>query len=319
MENINNLAKDFVKTINSYSAITVVAHINPDPDTIGTALGVYAWLRENGHRAELVCQSSDIAIYLDFLPHFSKIKNHIDYQDSLVITCDCGSIDRAGFDLQGRDIINIDHHPSNTNFGIVNIVDPKAVSSSQVAFELLSQVGKISKQSATAFYTALVSDSKNFTTSSVNAESFQLASRLIELGVDISEVSYNLTQRKSLSWLRILSVAIDSLELISNARVAIMTIYADDMKRAGAKMSDLDGVVEYARSLATVQIAILILQRDKDIKVSLRSKGADVGEVAGVFDGGGHRVAAGFEISYDSVEKLKESIIKQIQDKGLLK
>ncbi len=318
MSSIAQLSNSFSKQIKKYKNITVIAHINPDADTIGTSLGVYSWLKENGYRSEISCKSDDIPLYLDFLPNFTKIKNRIDFDSSLVITCDCGSMDRAGFDLAGRNIISIDHHASNTNFADLSIVDANAVSSSELAYKILNNLAPVSKNSAISFYTALVSDSKNFTTNNIDENTFELARELIKIGVDIPKVSYNMTQRKSLASLRILGVALDSLELKNDASIAIMKIRRIDLKYTGAKMSDIDGVIDSAMSLSTVEIAVLLVEQKTGVKVSVRSKNANVGRLAVDFAGGGHHNAGGFIDFENSIDKVEENILIYIEKKELI-
>ena len=312
------LATAFNRLLDKHRAITILSHVNPDADAIGTALGIYHWLKEQGKRVEIANATADIPRNLDFLPDFSKIKNKIDFDDSLIIACDSGSIDRLGFDLTGRVIVNLDHHPTNTQYGTLNIVDPEAVASSEVAWHLLSPLREISRESATAFYAALISDTRNFTTGNMHQGVFDLAGKLVSRGVNIPEVTQQMLHRRSLASLRILGAAIDSLELVWDARVAFMTLRRDDRLRWGARGSDLDGIVDYARSLVTVQIAVMLVERKNDIKVSLRSKGTNVVKIARHFGGGGHRAAAGFEVQGMELEALREAILNVMEEEDVL-
>ena len=104
--------------IDEAKSITILSHLNPDADALGTALGIYALLTQDKYKkVEIVNASKVLPLYLDFLPNFKKIKHKMEYQNSLIISCDCGSVDRLGFDLSGRTILNIDHHQSNTAYG----------------------------------------------------------------------------------------------------------------------------------------------------------------------------------------------------------
>ncbi len=311
-------AQEFDKLIQNSSAVTILSHIHPDADAIGTALGIYEWLKERRVRVEVANASEDIPRYLDFLPSFHRIKKKIDFDDSLIIACDSGSIDRLGFDVGIRKIVNIDHHPTNTHFGALNIVDPEAVSSSEVAYRLLSSLGTISARSATAFYAALASDTRNFTVGKVTRKTFDLAGELIDKGVNVAYISSQMHHRRSLASLRILGVAIESLRLYKDAKVAIMIITREDRKKCGAKGSDLDGVVDYARSLVTAEVAALIVERKDEIKVSLRSKGIDVSIIAQEFGGGGHREAAGYEVSNAAMEECVDRLLEVIDKKEIL-
>ncbi|ADV47147.1 phosphoesterase RecJ domain protein [Nitratifractor salsuginis DSM 16511] len=311
--------EEFLALAAAHRSISVLSHIHPDADALGTSLGVYWMLKKAGHRVEVANATKELPRYLDFLPGFGKIKHKMDYEDSLVISCDCGSLDRLGFDLEGRKIVNIDHHPSNTRFGTLNLVRQEGVSSSEVAYRFFEPFFEIPAESAEAFYAALISDTRYFTTANVSDETFEVARELIHLGVDPGKVAQQMLQRRSLASLRILGRALESLELHLDGRVAVMTITREDLEATGARYDDLDGIVDYARSLVTVEIAILIVERPQDRKVSLRSKGADVMRIAQAFGGGGHTVAAGFETDRLSTKELVEALLKKIKEEGVLK
>jgi len=312
-------AETFADLLERHDRITILSHIHPDADAIGTALGIYHWLRERGKRVEVANATTDIPRHLDFLPGFGKIKNRIDFDDALIISCDCGSIDRLGFDLEGRTIVNIDHHMTNTRFGVLNLVETDAVASAEVAYQLLKELHTVSAQSATAFYAALVSDTRNFTTSNMHAGVFALAQELVEHGVSIPDVTRQMLHRRSLASLRILGEAIASLELLHSGDLAIMSVRREDRLRWGAQISDLDGIVDYGRSLVTVRIAMLLVEHDECIKVSLRSKGVDVSPIASHFGGGGHREAAGFEVEGATIDQVRTLLLDYFAKEGWFK
>ncbi len=315
---MREIRDSFVELIDSSSSITVLSHINPDADAIGSSLALYTWLRDRGHRVEIANISTDIPRYLKFLPNYKKIKNKIDYTDSLIISCDCGSIDRLGFEVEDREIINIDHHETNTSFGRLNIVTTTAVSTTEVLFNLLHPLGGVTSDISTALYAGLISDSRNFTTSNMPTDIFLLANTLVELGAKPVSISNQMTNSRSLASIRVLSLALSSLELSSNGKLAIMTIDREDLEKSGAIYSDLDGVVDYAKSLHTVKIGFLLIEREDNIKVSIRSKNIDISSLASHFGGGGHRYAGGFSISDVSIAESKKLIIDEIISKGLL-
>ena len=305
--------------IDSYSRVTILSHLRPDGDTIGTALGIYAILKKYKKSVEVVNGDRDIPIYLDFLPNFSKIKSKIDFDDSLVICCDGGSTELFGFDLSGRDILNIDHHKSNKNYGLVNIVNTNCASASQVAFEVFQEEFTLDRDSATCFYTGLVSDTQYFRTNSTTKEVFDVSSAMIAYDIDISEVAYNLNQRKSLSSLRILGSTLDSLELYYNGQISTMVITRENIKKAGAKYSDFLGIVDYGISLATVKLSILFIELDGVVRVSLRSKkDIDILTLATYYGGGGHKNASGFEMKIDNIDIFLKKLISKIKEMGLL-
>jgi len=270
-------------------------------------------LKRYGKQVEIANFSKDIPRYLDFLPNFSKIKNKIEYRDSLIIACDSSTIDILGFDIDGRDIINIDHHQTNEYYGICNIVDRSACATSQVIYSELADEFEIGLDSATCLYTALISDTRHFTTNSVTQDTFTLAMQLMSLGVDHHEVSYNLTSRRSLASIRILSKALDGLELYRDGSISVVRIDSDMIEQTGAKMSDMVGVVDISHSLATVEISIVLIVQDIKTKVSMRSKIDDISYIAKDFDGGGHKHACGFSISTTNLEEVLDKILKKLR------
>jgi len=300
-------------------AITILSHLNPDADALGTALGIYAILtQDKTKRIEVVNASTALPMYLDFLPNFKKIKHQIDYTDSLIISCDCGSVDRLGFDLEGRDILNIDHHHSNTLYGSINVVIPEYASSSQVAFRLFKKMYLMTSEAATCFYTALLSDTRYFTTTSVNEEVFHVAKELVNLGAKPSKISKNFTQRRPLSALRVLEKALSSLVLRKDAKIAILMVTKEDIEDSGATVPDMEGIVDYAKSLITVDIAIFAMELEDGIRISLRSKEVDVSQLALAFGGGGHKVAVGFTMKQCNLQESIDTILKKIEYLGIL-
>jgi len=317
---IERLPYDEVKNkIGSANSITILSHLNPDADTLGTALGIYALLSKDKRlKVEVVNASTALPLYLDFLPNFKKIKHHMDYTDSLILSCDCGSVDRLGFDLEGRDIINIDHHESNTGYGSINVVIAEYASASQVAFALFKELYTVEADAATCFYAALLSDTRYFTTTSVNEEVFNVAKSLVEAGAKPNDIAYHFTQRQSLSSVRLLEKALASLSLYHEAKIATLMVTKEDIAQTGATVPDMEGVVDYARSLATVDVALFAMELEDGIRISLRSKKVDVSKVAMAFGGGGHKVAAGFTLNQCGLQESIDTILLKIKELGII-
>ena len=311
--------EDVREKLHNANSITILSHLNPDADTLGTALGIYALLsKDKSKRVEVVNASTTLPQYLDFLPHFKKIKHKMDYTDSLIISCDCGSIDRLGFSLEGREILNIDHHHSNTRYGSINVILPEYASASQVAYALFDGLYAVCAEAATCFYAALLSDTRYFTTATVNEEVFSVAKSLVSKGAKPEKIAYHFTQRKSLASVRILQRALASLVLYKEAKVASLCVTKGDIAASGATVPDMEGIVDYGRSLVTVEIAIFAMELKEGIRISLRSKNADVSRVALAFGGGGHKVAAGFTLKQCKLQESIDTILSKIDDLGLI-
>jgi len=142
---------------------------------------------------------------------------------------------------------------------------------------------------------------------------------MIAYDIDISEVAYNLNQRKSLSSLRILGSTLDSLELYYNGQISTMVITRENIKKAGAKYSDFFGIVDQGISLATVGLSIVFIELESVVRVSLRSKkDIDISTLAEYYGGGGHKNASGFEMKIDNIEIFLKKLIKKIEEMELL-
>lgn len=307
-------AQSFKELINKYKRVTIISHIRPDGDTICSALALYNILKNSGIISELICKDKNLPQKYKFIKGFERYKQKIDYTDSLIVTLDCSDLSRVGFNLINKEIVNVDHHKSNTNFGTLNIVNVD-VSTTVVLYKLLKEIFIINQGISEALYAGLLSDSQNFTTSLTTKDTFRVASELLEYGVNLSYVSNWVNSYNSLSHTRLISRAIDSLELLTDATVAFMYVTQEDIKATGATFSDIEGIIDIATSLATVELAVLIVELEEIIKVSLRSKNKDISELAVFFGGGGHKNAAGFEVKKSKITTLKYEILDRI--KGL--
>ncbi len=311
--------KEVKEKIDHAESITLLSHLNPDADTLGTVLGIYALLsKDKSKKIEVVNASNALPHYLDFLPNFKKIKHQMEYTQSLIISCDCGSIDRLGFDLEGREIINIDHHQSNTRYGSINVIVADYASASQVAFALFREIYTVEADAATCFYTALLSDTRFFTTTSVNEEVFSVAKSLVKAGAKPDTIAYHFTQRRPLASMRILQRALASLSLYDDAQIATLCVTRSDMEESGATVADMEGIVDYGRSLVTVEIALFAMELNEGVRISLRSKKVDVSKVALAFGGGGHKVAAGFTLKKGGLQESIDTILEKIRALHLL-
>ncbi|CAA6816450.1 MAG: Phosphoesterase [uncultured Sulfurovum sp.] len=292
----------FKTVVEKHEKITILATQVPTGDTLGTGLGIYAVLKSFGKQVEICNLDKKLPNHLDFLPHFARIKRQIDFDNSLIITCGSASTNIVGFDLSLREI--------------VPIVD--GTSTSMLAYGLLKDDFVIDQVSATCFYVGLVTETQNFSTLNLTQNVFRVASELVAFGVDISMVNKNLMQRKSLSSLRILSRALDSLVLSSDAQIASMVLTKESLEKTGADARDVLGIIEHGMALATVKIAILLVEFEEKIEVSFRSDRANVAELARHFGGGGQLMASGFSTKIVDLNRLLDEIEIEIKNRRLV-
>ena len=295
--------------------ILIITHVNPDPDSIGSALALSNLFHENKIKHKVFNISDDLPQSLDFIPRFGKITNQLPAFFDLAISVDCGTYKRLGFQLDASiPLINLDHHKSNNNFGTVNIVDPQKSSTSELIFDFFKHNGLyITKNSATALYVGIYDDTLAFSLGRCDETTFEKVNFLVECGASPSEIANKLLRRDSLAKYRIIPKVLDSLELYKEGEVASIIAKDEWFKQTGAHNRDCEDALDMIMSIAIVRIAIFVRVVNGVSRVSLRSKGQiDVSKIAGVFEGGGHFNAAGCTIENLDVEQVKEIILKEI-------
>lgn len=296
--------------------ITIVGHINPDADTLGTGLGLWSILKRLQKRVDVVYVSKPLPYSLSWMPGFEKIKSSLSNKTDLVISVDCGSFDRLGVEIPSNaKLINIDHHQSNKGYGDINIVEPEFVSSSEVAYKLVTISNwPMTKEAAKNFYAALVSDTGFFSYEGVNKRVFEFAKELVDAGAKPEIIARNLKENVPLSKLRLLTLALQTLKLYLNGKVAGLEVTQEMFKMSGATLNETDDLANYARSLATVEVGFLIREEsDGSLKISLRSKNyVDVAKIAESLGGGGHIRSAGCKVANMTKDKLIKILLDKI-------
>ena len=295
--------------------VLIITHVNPDPDSIGSALALSNFFHENKIKHKVFNISSDLPQNLDFIPRFEKISDQLPAFFDLAISVDCGTYKRLGFELDSSiPLINFDHHKSNNSFGVVNIVDPMKSSTAELVFEFFKHNGLyITKDSATALYVGIYDDTLAFSLGRCDEKTFEKINFLVECGASPSEIANKLLRRDSLAKYRIIPKVLDSLELFKEGEVASIIAKEEWFKQTGAHNRDCEDALDMIMSISVVRIAFFVRVVNGVSRVSLRSKGKiDVSAIAGEFGGGGHFNAAGCTIETLDVEKAKEIVLKEI-------
>ena len=294
--------------------IVLISHINPDGDALGSSLSLYPILKDMGKKVTVINVTVPLPMRYNFLPNFDKIKSKLPKQFDLLISFDCGSFDRLGIEKQNAPLINIDHHITNTLYGDINLINAALPSAASVVLHLLKENRiKLRKDVATCIYTSLAEDTGFFSYENVNKKTFEIAAELIDAKADPSFIAHQLKERNSLAKLRLEALTIEKLQLIYHAMVGYAILDLDDFHKTGALRSDSDACVNLIRSLATVQLAILLIEEPEGYKISLRSKESiDVAEIALALDGGGHKRAAGFSIRHKNTKKIIDDILQKV-------
>jgi len=304
-----------LKLIEKSRYILIITHINPDPDSIGSALALSNLFAENKIKHKVFNISKDLPQNLAFIPRFEKITHILPPFYDLAISVDCGSYTRLGFELEKNiPLINFDHHASNEKFGAVNIVDAYKSSTAELVFEFFQYNGlNISKASAIALYVGIYDDTLAFSLSRCDEQTFAKVNFLVECGANPSYIANKLLRSDSLAKYRIIPKVLQSLELYKEGGIASIYALKDWFKQTGANTRDCEDVLNMVMNIAVVKLAYFVRARDGFCRVSLRSKGdIDVSKIAMVFGGGGHFNAAGCTIKIKDVIEAKILVLKEI-------
>lgn len=284
--------------IKSAKHIIFASHINPDADTLGSAIALMLSLDFMGKQSSLY-NIGTAPVYLAFLPRLDSLTQEFSQDCDLVISFDCANKERLHLPVGNYKLINIDHHTSNTLYGDENIVDPLAPSAASVVLDFLRKnCIKPTKDAATCLYTALVDDTGFFQYGSLEKKLFLDAAYLIECGADAQKVTYYLTQKEPLSKIKLHSSILSTLKIVADGKLAFLYMTRETLCAAKANAEEADGVVETARNIDGVEVVLFVRELENgDIRGSLRGKtNVNVDKIAAIFGGGGHIKAAGFTL-----------------------
>jgi phosphoesterase RecJ-like protein len=300
-------------------AIFLSTHINPDGDAIGSLIALGLGLQQYGKHIYLYNASPIPAVYR-FLPGVQLVQQVLPESSAwdTAVVLDCGTLDRIGaavdFVRGLPQVINIDHHVTNTNFGQYRLVDSTACSSAEIVYRLLKKMAiTIDAAIATSIYTGILTDTGSFRFANTNSAAYTICSEMVQAGVDPYTVAQHVYGTYSLGRIKLLNMALDSIEISANGKLSLMTLTQDMFRETDTNPEDVDGMINYAKRIEDVKVAALIMENEngavqKRYHVSLRSDGTvDVAEIAASFGGGGHFSAAGFGVE-SSLKALKKTI-----------
>jgi phosphoesterase RecJ-like protein len=296
--------------------VVLTTHVNADGDGVGSEIGLWHLLKARGVTAT-IANPTGIPERFDFLiPDGADVSDRavreVERADVIVVL-DIGDLSRLG-DLghavqqRGAPTVCIDHHisPGSLPAG-PRLVAPEATATAELVFDLAGALGwPLSPESARALYVGILTDTGGFRFSNTSARALRVAAALLEQGVDPEGIYEAVYASAPEGRVRLTAEVLQTLVVEPEAGLAWVTVPPDALDRHGATADDLDGIVEFPRSIAGVRLALLFRQiANGRIKVSFRSMGAvDVADLAHQFGGGGHKKAAGasFEGTMADVE-----------------
>lgn len=311
----NNSLESIADAIKKYNTFSIVPHINPDSDAIGSCYAVKYALESMGKSA-VVYTTEKLPKHLEFLHGEYNVFDKAEPYD-VCICIDCGDIGRVGDRKAFMDTtklsINIDHHYANSCFADMNYVDASACSAGEICYELINLLGvEITKECAFYLYSAMCADTGGFRFSNTTPKALRIAADLLECGIDSAKINKALFDTQSYDQMRLKGEIAKEVTLYAGGLVAVACVTNDMLMRYGINEKEIDNIVDIARSVEGVEIAVSIKEGSELIKVSLRSNEyIDVSKIAEKFGGGGHVRASGFVMS-ESFEMAKEKIIDEI-------
>jgi phosphoesterase RecJ-like protein len=317
-DELNSLMDEAIEIIKNSNNIYMASHVDPDGDNIGSLLSMKLSLKKIGKNVNII-KVDNIPGDFKFLPSVDSITDQpFDKNVDLFIALDSGDMERLGvakdFALCANNIINIDHHKTNTKFGNINIIDSKVSSTGELVYLLLKRMKiDIDEDIATCIYTAISSDTGSFMYDSTSSKTHLIAAELLNTGMNMNKVVVNLYQSRSLEKTKLFISALNKLEFFQEGKIGIVSITQEMLKKSNAKMEDSEGIVSFLRDTEGVEVAVIMKEiKEDEIKVSMRSKEyVDVSKICLLFSGGGHKRAAGCTI-YDSLERSKSMILNEI-------
>ncbi|MBF5000264.1 bifunctional oligoribonuclease/PAP phosphatase NrnA [Nocardia sp. BSTN01] len=319
-----------VEVLAAARSVTVLCHVQPDADTVGSGLALAQVLHRRGVPVQVsFAEPAELPASMRSLPGVRYLvpAEQVAAQVDVLVTVDCGSVGRLGALADRIDgaatTVVIDHHRSNTRFGDVNLIDETAESTTSVLARLFDAWGEeIDRDIAHCLFAGLVTDTGCFRWGGPGTH--LLADRLLATGIDGAGITRTLMDTHPFGWLPMLSRVLGSARLEPRAAGGAGLVYAfvhsDDSD--GLRSEEVESVIDVVRTTAEADVAAVFKQSRTDAgcwTVSLRSRDSgvgtgdavDVARVATGLGGGGHRYAAGYT-TYGTSEDVVAALLAEL-------
>jgi len=320
-------AREVAAALGRASSIVLTSHVNPDGDGIGSEVALVHLLRAQGKDLQIANPSPTPARF-DFLfrdlpgvDRSGEAVKTIRRADLIVVLdiSDQGRLGHLGQTVQERGVpvICLDHHASP---GALpegpRYLDPRAAATGELVYEVAIANGwPLTVPAARALYVALLTDTGGFRFSNTHPRTLRIAADLLETGIDPESIYLDVYANAPEGRHRLLAETLQTLVVEPDLGLAWVTVPPGAIERHGVSADDLEGIVEFPRSIAGVRMAILFRQLSQGrIKVSLRSVGdVDVARFAHNLGGGGHAKAAGVAVQ-GSLSEIQQQILQAARD-----
>ena len=326
-----DILKKILRVLEGSKKIVLIPHKNPDGDALGSSLSLYFFLNRLRHKTFII-SPNDYPSFLEWMPGQNNIlkftrdlyksKQIIESAD-VIFTLDFNDLSRVdelkNFILKSKAVkIMIDHHENPSDYAQIILSDSSIGSTCEIVYDLISNLNEklIDQKIATCLYTGIMTDSGSFRFPSTSAKTHMIISKLIEKGVNHSEIHGKIYDSFSFERIQLLGAALANMKKINKLPVVYIKLSQKELNEFNFKKGDSEGFVNYGLSIKGIKLSVIMIENEKDniIKMSFRSKGNfDVNKFAKVFfQGGGHINAAG-GISNLSIEETEFYFINSIR------
>lgn len=285
--------------------ILVVSHMRPDADALGSTLAFTIYLQSLGKNVT-AWNEDGVPEKFHYLPqhHLLTKPSATPGSFDVVLVLDNSNKKRVGTPMAAIAHaglwINIDHHISNEIFADLNYVDPTAPATGQILFEYFETLGiPITSDIAGNLFAAISTDTGSFQYRGTDRRTFHAASRLVESGVNVADLSMAMYDSQPRRRLNLLRHALNTAEFMCDDQLVAFSLSLAEVAELGVLPEDNEGIIDHLRSVDSVVAAVFYEElNDGLVRVSARSKDprVNVSTICSRFGGGGHPLAAGTRI-----------------------
>lgn len=307
--------------------VVLSTHLNADGDGAGSQAATAHWLTRRGLLPTIVNPTPFPDAFRFLLGEDTGAWTPADAdgeqamrEADVFLVLDTAEPSRLGAVMsrtEGRRMLVIDHHPAtSSSVGDVVVCDPAACATGELVFDLIRIAGdKVTRPEAEGLYVAIATDTGSFRYANTTASTHEITADLLRAGVDPEEMYLRIYAQYTPEGLELVRLALGRLRVADDLPVAWISLRQADLAQTGASKEDLEGIVEYARRIRGVRVALLFRElHDGTTKVSLRSTGdADVASVARRLGGGGHVKAAGVVVA-ENLEATEAKVMQEIRE-----
>ncbi|MFA5362218.1 MAG: bifunctional oligoribonuclease/PAP phosphatase NrnA [Candidatus Omnitrophota bacterium] len=298
-----------VECIRRNKSFLITTHTSPEGDAIGSELSLFRLLKALGKNV-IAVNEDPLPCGFEFLPCVDVIRkfrrNKEKYKFDVFVTVDCSDLRRPGevylLNSERRPILNIDHHVSNELFGAVNWVKPEASCCAEMIYELYRKFRvPVDRDTALLIYVGIMTDTGSFHYSNTTAFTHAVVADLMRHNLNITGIYKNIYESVPFQDMRLLAAIIPTMNRMLNGKVLWFKVAKETVKKHKKVCFDLsEHILNYGRSVKGGEVVLLFKENlgvENEIRVNFRSQGAiDVNKIAGFFNGGGHKTAAGATI-----------------------